>query len=63
MATNMLDGRGSAGEYELSSKLAESPSNSKTARSLDESVTSYQSERKTMAQRWMEEQYTAESAA
>ncbi|KAF3513533.1 hypothetical protein F2Q69_00008046 [Brassica cretica] len=50
--------RGSACEYEFPSKLAESPSNSESARSLDEPMTSDEFERKTMAPRWMEEQYT-----
>ncbi|KAF3606184.1 hypothetical protein DY000_02044472 [Brassica cretica] len=56
--------RGSACEYELPSKLTESPSNSESARSLDEPMTSDEFERKmTMAPRWMEEQFTAESVA
>ncbi|KAF3548304.1 hypothetical protein DY000_02008664 [Brassica cretica] len=50
--------RGSACEYEFPSKLAESPSNSESARSLDEPMTRDEFEQKTMAPRWMEEQYT-----
>ena len=50
--------RGSACEYEFPSKLAESPSDSESARSLDEPMMSDEFERKTMAPRWMEEQYT-----
>ena len=39
---------------------SESPSNSESARSLDEPVTSDEFGWKTLAPRWMEEQYTAE---
>ncbi|KAF2568908.1 hypothetical protein F2Q70_00026816 [Brassica cretica] len=42
---------------------SESPSNSESARSLDEPMTSDKFEWKTMAPRWIEEQYTVESAA
>ncbi|KAL0698679.1 hypothetical protein Bca4012_054801 [Brassica carinata] len=49
---------------ELLSKLAESPSNSEFERYFDEYVATDKFERKMMAPRWMEEQFTmAESAA
>ena len=41
----------------------ESPLNFESARSLDEPMTSDEFEWKTMPPRWMEEQYTVESAA
>ncbi|KAF3548712.1 hypothetical protein DY000_02001840 [Brassica cretica] len=42
---------------------SESPLNSESARSLDEPMMSDEFEWKTLAPQWMEEQYTAESAA